>query len=300
MARGDPRRGLATEIELALSGGVGSVGGRDGDPAEGFAVQAQRVVPSVVWIMEQGELPRALVRDAHGVVTPKVLDFVDLLTALDGSCTVRELERDPPERRIDLPALPVGALFADAIERVSGCSYVVTGAVPPAEHPFVAEGGHGEEERDLTTTHDVPLPHVAYRAVWRPDDEGEGRHRQGRLGGLSIGLLSPELSGPPKADSQVFRWPFPHAGGGHGRVCWGVGGVRCALSEIPEKAVSAFISAPTDAGSGHARQVSSYAPEGRLRPFLEACEHAGGLSHDWLEPFGMSIEEFHRQKRSES
>jgi hypothetical protein len=295
MARGDPRRGLATEIELALSGGVSSAGE---SPAHGTR-------PSVVWIMTQGELPRALVTDARGVVTPKVLDFVDLLTALDGSCTVKELEREPPERRIPLPALPRGALFVDLVERNSGSSYAVTGAVPPATHPFVAQGGFGEGEGGLTTTHDVPLPHVVYRAVWRePARVGE----KGSLDDLCVALCSPDLEGPASADTQVFRWPYAHAydassdgpGAYYGRVCWGVGGVRCGFSEIPERAVGAFVSAPNDAGPGHAGQLSPYAPTTDLRGFLRACEDNGGLSHDWLEPFGMTLEDFHHQQRRES
>lgn len=273
-------------------------------------------MPSVLWILRQGELPRALLTDARGVTTPKVVDFVDLLSALDDSVAIKELEREPPERRLPLPALPEGALFADVIERVSGPSYVVTGVMAAREHPLVAEGGHAEDDRGRVTTHDVFMPPIVYRAVWRPHDQwddaespGEARGKsretpreqpEGSLGGLSIGVLSPDHSGPPGPDSQVFRYPLPHAGGRNGRVCWSLGGVRCALREVPEKAVSTFISAPTDAGPGHARQVSAAAPVPDLRGFLEACEAAGGLSHDWLEPFDATVEDFHQQKRSDS
>ncbi len=86
----------------------------------------------------------------------------------------------------------------------------------------------------------------------------------------------------------------------YGRMCWGVGGVLRKPSEIPERAVGALLSAPNDAGPSHAGQLSPYGPTTTdLRGFLRTCEENEGLSHDWLEPFGITVDEFHHQQRRE-
>ena len=133
-------------------------------------------------LIRQGRMPAALVTDARGVSTPKTLDYVDLLSALDHSAVVTELKKDPV-REHEIPDLPAGALLLSMTERPSGNSFVVTGAAPPATHLFVVEGG-GE-----TTTHEVPLPHVAYRAEWESATRSVRR--------LSLALCSPENEAAP-------------------------------------------------------------------------------------------------------
>ncbi len=312
MASASPKMGLATEIELALNGAGTSPGELAGPE------------PCVVWIMKQGELPRALVTDARGVTTPKIVDFVDILRALDDSCVIEELQKEPPERAVPLPALPEGALLLNLTERLSATSYVVTGAARAREHPFSAHGGPVGSE-DLVTTHDINLPPIVYRASWTPSEAadataaanantgagaGHARHDPpGRLRSLHLALCSPDLKGNPTADTELYRWPWQHVydhdtggfGAYYGKVCWdGLAGVRCRMGQIAELAVGAFVSDPNDAGPDHAGQLSPYAPTRDYRGFLRACEERGGLEHDWLEPLGMTVEDFHHQTRRES
>lgn len=271
------KRGLKTEVELVLCGG------QQGAPE-----------PSVLLLLRQGELPAALVTDARGVTTPKIIDYVDLLSALEGSCVVSELEKDPV-RRLSLPALPEGALLLDAIERPSGNSYVVTGVTRPREHLFVTDG------KDGSTTYDIPLPAIAYRALWHEPSQV--------LKDLSVALCSPESEEAPTAATELYRWPFAHvydrdSGPGqpayYGRVCWaGLGSVSCELSDVVPAGVEAFVAAPNDA-VGHAAHISAYAPTRDYQGFLAATEQNGGLQHDWLEPCAMTIEDLHHQKRREA
>ena len=279
MANESLKSGLKTEIELALRG----EGAGGGVPE-----------PSAVWLLKERSLPRALVTDARGVVTPKVVDYVDLLSMLDASCVVSEL-RKPPVRRVPLPTLPEGALFVDMIERSSGSSYVVTGVAAPREHPFVTDGAAGP------TTHDLLLPHLAYRVLWH--------EAEGTLEDLCLALCSPDLEGPPTARTEIYRFPFAHVydhdarygqPARYQRVCWnGLGSVRCALADVVPAGVEAFLSSPNDA-VGHAAHISPYAPTRDYVGFLAAVERNRGLEHDWLEPCAMTIEDLHHQRRRHS
>ena len=259
MANAGLKSGLKTEIELALRGeGIGG-----GAPE-----------PSVVWLMKERELPRALVTDARGVVTPKVVDYVDLVSILDASCVVSELQKQPV-RTLPLPPLPEGALLVDVTERPSGSSYVVTGVVAPREHPFVPDDAR------RSTTHDLPLPHMAYRALWH--------EATGILEDLCLALCSPDLEGPPSASTEIYRFPFAHVYDHEAKrdrparyqvVCWeGLGSVRCALADVVPAGVEAFIAAPNDAVD-HADHISPYAPTRDYVGFLDAVEGNGGLKHD--------------------
>lgn len=269
------KRGLRTEIELALSG-EGARGGAGGEP-------------SVVLLVKPRRLPRALITDSRGVSVPKIIDYVDLLSALDGSAVVSELEKEPV-RTLKIPALPAGAVLLDVVERPSGASYVVSGATPAAEHLFILEGD-GE-----STSHELNLPPIVYRAVW------DSRTRT--LTQLSLALCSPELSGGPTGETELYRWPFSnvyhHFNGVLEGVCWPtMKGIALDLSEIPEKAVSAFVAVPNDAGR-YTRDLSHNAPCAGYRPFLELIEREGGIRHEWLNPCAMSLEDLHEQRRRQS
>src|SRR5215210_2842054 len=109
MENANLKLGLKTLVEFALSGGGGSPDAWSrGGPAE----------PSVLLLIRQGRMPAALVTDARGVSTPKTLDYVDLLTALDRSAVVTELEKDPV-REHEIPDLPAGALLLAMTEQPS-------------------------------------------------------------------------------------------------------------------------------------------------------------------------------------
>lgn len=270
------KHNLKTEIELALSGFATAGAG-------------EATEPSVVLLLRQGLLPMALVTDERGVATPKVLDYVDLLSALDRSSVVTELERDPVKEH-EIPALPHGAMLLSMTERPSGNSFVVTGTIPPDTHVFLLE------RRGETTTHEVPLPHVAYRAEWDA--------RTCRVGRLSIALCSPGLAGRPTAQTELYRYPFSNVYGVFSGVlegaCWPtIGRIRAHLSEIPEKIVHAFFGIPNDADN-YGRDISGSAPFEGYRAFLEGVEARGGLHHDWLEPCSMTIRDLHDQTRRES
>ena len=281
------KRGLRTEIEHALSGAA------SGESANAESLGATGDPSGVVLLMRPRRLPRALVTDARGVTTPKVLDYVELLSTLDGSATVTELAREPV-RTHKVPALPTGALLLDVVERPSGASYIVSGATPAREHLFIVE------EDKKSTTHLINLPPIAYRAIW------DSRSRS--LTNLSLALFPPGLgSGPeqaPDAQTELCRWPFSnvydHFGGALEGVCWpALPSIEMELSEIAEKAVAAFCEAPNDAGH-YARDLSRNAPVAGYREFLDAIEKGGGLRHEWLEPCAMTIEDLHEQRRRES
>ena len=276
------KRGLRTEMELALFG--------EGTTSEGAE-------PSVVLLIKPRRLPRALVADSRGVVTAKVVDYVDLLGALDRSAVVTELEKEPV-RTLKTPDLPRGAVLLDVVERPSGASYVVSGFTPPSEHLVVVEGG-GE-----TTTHEIKLPAIAYRAVW------DSRTR--RLSALSLALCSPDLAGEPNAGTELFRWPLSNVYGSFGfeieganvgvleGVCWPtMRRLEMDLAEVPAKAVLGFVAVPNNA-DGYTRDLSRNAPVAGYRPFLEKIEERGGLLHDWLEPCAMTLEDLHDQRRRKS
>ena len=245
--------------------------------------------PSVVLLIKPDQLPRALVTDGRGVVTPRILDYVDLLSALDSSSVVQELQREPV-RELKLPPLPAGTLFVDLLERPSGNSYAVTGTSPPAEHLFVLD------EAGKTTTHLVRLPTIAWRAVW--DERSRSVHT------LSLALCSPALKGEPDGATELYRWPFSNVyhifGGALEGVCWPAKNqMSLQLRDIPGTLVAAFAGMPNDADH-HTRDLCHNAPVAGYRPFLELIEQRGALDHDWLNPCAMTIEDLHDQRRRES
>lgn len=258
------KRGLKTEVELALAGETGR---------------------SVVLLLREQRLPLACITDARGVVIKKVVSYVDLLAALDGSSVVEGLKREAT-RTTRLPPLPKNTMFVDLVEKPSGNSYVLTGWVEPREHLFVLEMGED------TTTHEIPLPHVVWRAVWHEEES--------TLSALSIALCSPDLNGgEPTADTQTYRWPFSNVYAGFGGVfegvCWPtMRRMKLSPAEIPEKAVLGFVGMPNN-GDLYGRGLSHNAPHEGYRELLEAIER-GGLEHDHLIPTGLTVKDLHDQK----
>ena len=278
------KRNLKTEIALALSGESASA--NDGSP-DGLGTLPKG--PSAVLLVTPYKLPRALVTDSRGVTTPKVLDYVDLVSTLDSSAVVTELEKDPV-RTLPLPELPAGAILMDLHERPSGNSYTVTGALRPETHLFVLDN-EGE-----ISTHEVNLPYVIYRAVW---DE-----RTSSVSALSLALGSPDLAGEPGADTELYRWPwsnvYHHFGGVLEGVCWpSKSQITLALSEIPEKMVRQFAGLPNNVNR-YTGDLSGNAPVAGYRAFLELLERKGRVDHDWLEPANMTVRDLHEQQRRKS
>lgn len=264
------KRGLRTDVSRALGAG--------GEPE-----------PSVVLLVKPGELPRALVTDSRGVTTPRILDYVDLLTTLDSSSVVTELEKEPV-RTLKMPVLPAGAILLDLIERPSGNSYIVTGTASPARHVFVLD------EAGSTTTHLIDLPHIAWRA--------EYNERYRAVTRLSLALCSPDLTDEPGEQTELFRWPFSnvyhHFDGALEGVCWpNKNRIRLDLAEIPEKSVATFAAMPNDADR-YARDLCHNAPCAGYKDFLRLVEKRGSIEHDWLNPCAMTIKDLHDQKRRES
>ncbi|MEW6635352.1 MAG: hypothetical protein AB1425_00900 [Actinomycetota bacterium] len=260
------KRGLRTEIERSLAGEAGA---------------------SVVLLLREGSLPMAAITDAHGTVHKKVLSFVDLLAALDGSSVVDQLEKEAT-RTLSVPPLPPHTLLLALLERPSGFTYVLTGFVRPRVHLFVLEhAGH-------TTTHELPLPHLVWRAVW------EERTRS--LSSLSLALCSPHLDGgEPTAATRLYRWPFSNVydrfGGAMQGVCWPtMRQLTLDLPEIPERAVLGFVGIPNNADL-YGRGLSHNAPHSGYREFLEAIEERGGIDHDWLIPADLTVRQLHEQRR---
>lgn len=261
------KRGLKTEVELTLAGEAGR---------------------SVVLLLREDRLPLACVTDARSVVTKKVVSYVDLLATLDGSSVVDGLEREAA-RTTRLPPLPRNTMFVDLMEKPSGNALVLTGWIERREHLFVLESG-GE-----TTTHEIALPRLVWRAVWH---EGERV-----LSSLSLALVSPDLGGgEPTAQTPLYRWPFsnvyPSFGGALEGVCWPtMRQMRLEPSEIPEKAVLGFVGIPNNADL-YGRGLSHNASHEGYREFLEAIE-GGGLEHDHLIPAGLTVKDLHDQRRRE-
>ena len=252
--------------------------------------------PSVVITITAGELPRALLTDARGVTTPHVMDYVDLLSCLDESVTIKALETDPV-RVVHHPPLPAGALLLDTLERRGGCSYVVTGVCEPAIHPFALEAPTQAGSNDgSVSTHLIALPWVCYRAEWNREDRGVTR--------LSLALCSPELAGRPSRDTPLYRYPFSNCytkfQGVLEGVCWPAKhDIDVGLDEIPERIVDAFFALPNNP-LRYTRDLSSNAPAQDYRRFLEIAEREGALLHDWLEPAAMTVEDLHLQRRRDA
>ena len=277
------KRTVRVDVERAESGG----------PAvENHDVSAPPGRPSIVLYLAEGEPPRALLTDERGRVLPKVLSYVDLLYTLDDSARIKELEREPEERR-GLPPLPEGAMLVDLIERASGSSYVVTGVLPPETHTFPVDRGEASE------IFEVPMPHIVYRVEWHEVAR--------RVGAFSFAILSPEHDGPVTLTTEVYSYPFSNVYSLHGGVlegvCWPVRSrIEAGLNQVPDRIVRAFLGSPNDA-LHYNRDVQALVIEQGLDSYeelLESAESAGGVPHDWLNPAAMNVEQFHNQQRRES
>ena len=271
------KRNLRTDIALKLSGENASAAG------EG------RAEPSALLLLKPRQLPRALITDSRGVTTPKILDYVDLLSGLDSSSVVAELEREPV-RTVELPELPAGALLVDLIERPSGNSYVVTGTINPETHLFVLD------EDGQTSTHELNLPRICYRAHWH--------ERERHVTTLALALCSPALTGEPTASTELYRWPFSNVyhdfRGTLEGVCWpSKTTIALTLAEVPDAMIRQFVGLPNNAAR-YTVDLSHNAPVTGYRPFLELVEKRGGLEHEWLNPCAMTVKDLHDQRRRES
>lgn len=270
------KQNLATEVELALAG---------------------ETARSVVLLLREDRLPMAAITDGRGVVSKKVLSYVDLLSTLDRSSVVEQLEQEA-SRTYKLPELPRNTMFLDLVERPSGNTVLITGWMGSSAHLFVLEErGFTEGGGQGSSTYEAPLPHLIWRAAW---EEGPRR-----LASLSLALCSPTLEdgGGPNASTPLYRWPFSNVYGDFGGalhgVCWPtMSRMQLDLAEIPAKAVRGFVSIPNNAdlyGRGH----SHNAPHSDYREFLEAIEQKGGIDHDWLIPADLTVKQLHEQNRGE-
>lgn len=144
--------GLKTEIEQALAG---------------------EHRQSIVLLIRDDRLPMVRMTDEKGVVTNKVASLADVLAALDGATTISQLRQDAT-RRTDLPTLPPNTLLVSMAEQPEGRSFTVTGYVEPETYVFLID------ENGVSSTFDIPLPHLVYRAVY---DE-----RRSALSALSLAV----------------------------------------------------------------------------------------------------------------
>lgn len=223
--------------------------------------------------------------DGRGRVSEKAISYLDLISTVDGSATVQQLQREPT-RTLRLPQLPEGAVLADVVERPSGNGYVVTGTSPPSRRLVTVEAeGHA-------TTHELNLPRLAWRAGWWENERS--------LAELSIACVSSEHEGALGPETPLQAWllsnVYPAFGGVVEGVCWpGKDRLEMELSEVVEKGVYGFVALPNNADrySGDLRHA---APYGGYRTFVEAVEEAGGVPDEWLVPLDMTLKDLHLQK----
>lgn len=226
--------------------------------------------------------------DETGVTRPRVVDYVSLLEALDQSSVVTELNKDPVET-IALPPLPDGVILVDLQRTTMKKMLILTGILAPQKHLFVL----GDD--DAVTTHEIPLPHIVYRAVHDPAAR--------TVQALSLALCSPGLSGEPDEQTELYRWPFSNVyetfGGVLEGVCWPhKHKLDVDARHIPTRIVREFIGMPNT--TAYTRDLVDNAPVKTYREFLELVESSGGLEHDWLDPCSMNIQELHDQRRRDS
>lgn len=225
----------------------------------------------------------------NGVEIPKTCSLVELLRLLDRS-TLLDALRLPSHRTSDAPPLLPRTMLLSTIDFPEHVEHVVTAWMPPATYPFTLRGNDSD-----TTTHSVPMPAIVYRAHLGAND--------GRLRSLSLTLapgLDPDASAELQLQTPLYRYPFSNVYGEWGGVleaaCWPtIGKQEMALSELPQKAVHAFLSIPNNAdlyGTG----TSHNAPHRDYRTLLEAVEREG-LSPDWLIPAQLDVAGLHHQNR---
>lgn len=273
------KSGLKTEIELALAG------------------ESRQ---SVVLLLREDRLPMVQITTGDGLVTNKVVSLVDLLSILDRSSNISQLEQ-AQTRTTDLPLLPENTLFVSVLERPEGRKIALTGYVEPDTYVVVLR------EKGETRTFDIPLPHIVYRAV---HDE-----RRGALSQLSMTLANPGLrptqcgaggrhSAAPDPGTPTFRWPMSNVyhsfGGASEGVCWpGIRDVPMTLPGIPEEAVKRFVRTENNADL-YGRGLSHNAPYEGYAEFLAAMEEEGGIHEDYLIPTGYTVEDLHHQRAAGS
>ncbi|MDP9477090.1 MAG: prokaryotic E2 ligase family D protein [Actinomycetota bacterium] len=233
-------------------------------------------------------------RDERGVLRTKTVSFVALLSLLDRSCIIDALD-DEAERRYALPPLPPRALLVDAVERPRASSIVLTGYLDPASRPFVLS--RSEPAAPTAVSAVVPLPSLVYRAEWYRRDR--------TLRTLSIAVCSPDLSGPPKPNTPLFRFPLSNVYGYHsstsswgnrpGAVCWpSMGSLgSLELDELPERAlIRGFLSVANNADL-FGRGVSHNGPHADYAAFLEDLDGRESFPRDWLIPTGLTVRDLH-------
>lgn len=299
------KRGLKTEVELAMAG--------------------QRP-QSVVLLMREDRLPMAYITDSRGIVTTKVVSYADLLGALDNSCVVDTLATEST-RTVSLPALPENTLLADVREEPTGCSYVLTGYMPPQTHLFCLE----TRNEQSTLTFDIPLPYLVWSALYdertrtlarlsltlcSPDRGYPASYPQdetGAVAGTAAGPAGDEgprrpsrYTGegwhPPGPDTPLYRYPFSNVyqqyGGALEGVCWPtMSRIELEPRQIPHKAVEMFLSLPNNLDL-YGRGLSHNGTEATYQELLESVER-GGLPEEYLIPAQMTVRGLHNQNRGE-
>lgn len=249
---------------------------------------------SVALLLEADRLPRAIVTDAKGVSTTRVVSYVDLLATLDESATVSALTREATHH-VELAAPPDGTLLLDLIERASANSYVLSGYAPSREYLFSLEQGFSGHEGKELTTYNITLPPIVYRAVWNEETHGVSE--------LSICLLSPGLEGAPTPETELYRWPFSnvytHFQGVLEGVCWyHKEQIPTSLAQVPEKLVERFVRIPNNADR-YSGDLSINTPPDVPTSYvglLETLEARRGVPHDWLVPVGKTVRQLHTQE----
>lgn len=248
----------------------------------------------VVYIPDDGP-PRLRLTDYSGTVTSKVVSYIDLIHTLEESVTIRRLEHDPFET-FKLPVLPAGLLLMDLQKNRVDTILTMTGVIGPGTILFILE------DKDRTTTYDIYMPALAWRAAWSATNHN--------VTDLSLVSLSPDHQGPPGPDTELYHYPFSHVYQGGNRlgaavperVCWpALRGIPMEAHEIPDRAVRRFLETPNDVGhDGKMKTLMSESGENTEQAVMSEIEHRGGVPHDWLTPAAMTIQDLHDQKRRES
>ncbi len=248
----------------------------------------------VALLLRADRLPRAVVTDSLGVSTTRVVSYVDLLATLDESATVTALAREATNH-VELAAPPDGTLLVDLVQRASASSYVLTGFMPSREHLFTLEQVVPGERVKETTTYDITLPPIVYRAVWKEEAHSVSE--------LSVCLLSPDLEGEPTPETELYRWAFSNVyttfQGVLEGVCWyQKERIPTSLTEVPEKLVKRFVGIPNNADR-YSGDLCVNTPPDVPRSYaglLETLEAKGGVPHDWLVPAGRTVRQLHTQE----
>ena len=169
----------------------------------------------------------------------------------------------------NVPPLPDRTLLVST--EVSGgnkASVKVTSWVPAMEHPFVLE----------ESAYMVKLPNIVYSLKYDVTDES--------FSDLRIAVTTDKTV---TVDSKLYRWPWSNVFG-HTGVCWKRQNGKCALTDVPQKAVGEFLSTPNNRDLWGVS--SSYnGPRMTYEEFLTKTQ--SGVNPDWLIPLNKTVTEFH-------